>query len=65
MKGKMLPALGAGFWILGLILFLVGLNIHTDAGSWLTVIGSIAFLLGLGLEGVIWFRRRRDTDQSP
>ena len=65
MKGKLLPALGAGCWILGLILFLVGLNLHTDTGSWLTVLGSIAFLLGLGLEGVIWFSRRRNKDRTP
>ena len=55
---KRLAALGAGFWILGLVLFVLGLNISGTAGQWMTVIGSIVFLIGLGLEGVLWFRRR-------
>ena len=40
MKGKMLPLFGAGLWILGLALFLVGLNIHTDAGRWMAVLAT-------------------------
>ena len=57
-KQKRLAALGASFWILGLVLFVLGLNIPGNAGQWMTVIGSIVFLIGLGLEGVLWFRRR-------
>ena len=60
---KRLAALGAGFWILGLVLFVLGLNISGTAGQWMTVIGSIVFLIGLGLEGVLWFRRR-DQEQD-
>ena len=63
MKDRLLPVLGSVFWLLGLILFLAGINIHTDAGTWLTVIGSIVFLLGPALEGVVWFHRR-DSDQD-
>ncbi len=60
MNGKLLPALGAGFWILGLTLSILGLNISAPTGSWLSVIGNILFLAGLCLEGIWWFRRRRE-----
>ena len=59
MSGKLLPVLGASLWILGLILFVVGLNIHTPAGSWMSIAGNIAFLVGLGLEAVWYLRRRK------
>ena len=55
-KGLLIAAV---FWILGLALFLVGLNLPTDAGKWLTVIGQILFLLGLLIEGYFWFRNKR------
>ena len=45
-------------WIVGLAGFIIGLNIPGDAGKWLTVIGQIVFLLGLGLEGVLYFRKK-------
>ena len=61
MRGKLLPALAAGFWIAGLVLGIVGLNIHSDAGSWLSVTGNILFFLGLALEGVFWVRRRGES----
>ena len=64
MNGKLLPILGAGLWILGLILSIVGLNIHSDTGTWLSVIGNILFLVGLGIEGYIWFRRKRDPSAA-
>ena len=62
MKGKKLPVLGAGLWILGLVLFLVGLNIHTDTGRWMAVLGNIAVLAGLALEGVVWMKKHRDQE---
>ena len=63
MKSKTLPVLGAGLWILGLILFLIGLNIHTPTGQWMAIIGNIAFLAGLGLEGVVWVRKRKEKEE--
>ncbi|MBR2822318.1 MAG: hypothetical protein IKE24_01315 [Clostridia bacterium] len=61
MKEKKLPLTGAVLWILGLALFLIGLNIHSDVGSWLSVIGNICFFVGLGIEGVVWMRNRRSA----
>ena len=60
MKGKKLPVIGASLWILGLALFLIGLNIKSDAGSWMSVIGNICFFLGLGIEGVVWMKKKKD-----
>lgn len=57
-KENLLPLLGACFWIVGLILSIVGMNIHSGTGSWMSVIGNILFLVGLGIEGVVWFRKR-------
>ena len=51
---------GAACWLLGLAAFIVGLNVSGNAGRWLTVVGQILFLLGLLLEGVFWFRKKRE-----
>ncbi|MBQ9251966.1 MAG: hypothetical protein IJ188_04955 [Clostridia bacterium] len=64
MSGKLLPALGASLWILGLVMSIVGLNIHTPTGSWISIVGNIAFLVGLGLEGVWWVRRRKGDKEK-
>ena len=64
MKSNILPILGAGLWILGVILFILGLNIHTTAGQWMTVVGEISFFVGLGLEGVIWMKKRKDKEEK-
>jgi len=55
---------GGILWIAGLILSIVGLNIHTDTGSLLSVIGNILFLLGLGIVGAAWLISRRDADSA-
>ena len=59
-RKNLIPLLGAAGWILGLILFIFGLNIKGNIGSWLNVIGSILFLIGLGLEGIVWARRKKE-----
>lgn len=64
MSEKLLPVLGASLWILGLVLSIVGLNIHSATGTWISVIGNIAFLVGLGLEGIHWVRRRKDKKRG-
>ena len=56
-------------WITGLAAAIIGLNLEGSTGTWLTVCGNIAFLLGLGLEGVLWARKRKaanpDTGTDP
>ena len=59
-RQRLLAVLGGSLWILGLILSIVGMNLHSGTGQWMSVIGNISFLTGLGLEGIWWFRSRRD-----
>ena len=63
-RQKRVAALGASFWILGLVLFILGLNISGNAGQWMTVAGSAVFLIGLGLEGILWLKGRRKQEES-
>ena len=64
MNQRLLPALGASLWILGLVMSIVGLNIHTPTGTWISVVGNIVFLTGLGLEGVWWMKRRKSGEKE-
>lgn len=59
-----LAAAGAALWVVGLVLTIVGLNVPDNPGKWMTVAGNILFLLGLLLEGVIWFRRKRKEEEE-
>ncbi len=63
-RQRLLAALGGSLWILGLILSIIGLNISGGTGRWMSVIGNISFLVGLGLEGVWWFRGRKEKNQE-
>ena len=54
---------GCILWIAGLIVFVVGLNLEGDIKQWLTLIGSIAFLIGLGIVGAVWMKKKRQEDQ--
>ena len=51
---KTLKVLASLFWILGLAATIIGLNIKTDTGKWVSTIGNITFLVGLALQGVGW-----------
>ena len=51
---KTLKILASLFWIIGLVVSIVGLNIKTDTGRWMSVIGNVTFLVGLALQGVVW-----------
>ena len=50
---------GCGLWIIGLAVFIIGLNLTGNAKEWLTVLGSIAFLAGLGITGAIWMKKNK------
>ena len=51
-------------WLAGLAVFIVGLNVPGDTGRWLSVIGQICFFVGLGIEGVLYFRKRSAGEKS-
>ena len=61
---KTLKILASLFWIIGLVVSIVGLNIKTDTGRWMSVIGNVTFLIGLALQGVVWALMAR-SKKSP
>lgn len=52
-------------WLAGIAAFIIGLNIQSDTGKWLSAIGQIVFLVGLALEGILYFRRKNAEEQAP
>ena len=61
---KALKVTASLFWILGLTATIIGLNIKTDTGKWVSTIGNITFLVGLALQGVVWALMARNK-KSP
>ena len=64
---KTLKILASMFWIIGLVVSIVGLNIKTDTGRWMSVIGNVTFLVGLALQGVVWAlmsRKKKDPAEA-
>lgn len=61
---KALKVTASLFWILGLTATIIGLNIKTDTGKWVSTIGNITFLVGLALQGVVWALMSRNK-KSP
>lgn len=50
---------GGILWLAGIALSIIGMNIHTNTGSLLAIIGNILFLVGLGIVGVAWIAERK------
>ena len=61
---RKLTIISCVLWIAGLAAAIIGLNLEGDAGTWLSVCGNIAFLAGLGLQGVLWLRKQRREKQQ-
>ena len=57
MERKMTIA-GSVLWIGGLAAAIIGLNMEGNAGTWTAVGGNIAFLVGLGIMGIVWFKKK-------
>jgi len=64
MKKKLfLP--GGILWVIGLVMSIVGMNLQGDTGRWISVIGNILFLIGLGIVGAAWMiARKKDEKQE-
>ncbi len=56
-KRLVLP--GGILWIAGLVMSIVGMNLHTDTGRLIAIIGNIVFLVGLGIFGAAWLMARK------
>ena len=62
-REKIWTAAGCGLWIAGLAVFLIGLNLSGSVKDWMTVIGSILFLAGLGITGALWMKRKKKEEK--
>ena len=61
---KKLTVIGCAMWISGLIVTIVGLNLTGDAKTWVSVIGNVVFLIGLGITGYIWFKKKKEEKET-
>ena len=61
---KKMTIIGCILWIAGIAAFIIGLNLTGGAKEWTTVIGSIAFLAGLGIVGAVWLKTRFHQQES-
>ena len=61
---KRLVVPGSILWIAGLVMSIVGMNLHTDTGRLVAIIGNIVFLVGLGIFGAAWLMARKSKDSE-
>ena len=61
-KRLVLP--GGILWIAGLVMSIVGMNLHNDTGRLVAIIGNIVFLVGLGIFGAAWLMARKSKDSE-
>lgn len=55
---KKWTAMGCILWIIGLAIFIIGLNLTGNTRAWMTIAGSIIFLAGLGISGAMWMKNK-------
>ena len=58
---KKLTVAGCIFWIAGLII--VGMNLNSNVREPMMTLGSIVFLVGLAINGVVWVKKKSESDQ--
>ena len=56
---RKLTVTGCALWIIGLAASIIGLNLTGTARTWVSVIGNAVFLVGLGITGAVWFRKKQ------
>ena len=60
---KKLTVAGCIFWIVGLIVFIVGMNLNSNVREPMMTLGSIVFLVGLAINGDVWVKRKNDENK--
>ena len=61
-RSKKWTLTGCLMWIIGLTVFIVGMNLTGSVKDWMTVVGSIVFLAGLGITGAQWVIRKKEEE---
>lgn len=61
---KKLTVIGCAMWIVGLVTAIIGLNLTGTAKTWVSIVGNVVFLVGLGITGVVWMKKKKDEDKN-
>ena len=61
---KKLTVIGCTMWIVGLAASIIGLNLTGSAKSWVSIAGNVVFLIGLGITGVVWIKKKKDEAKN-
>ena len=61
---KKLTVIGCTMWILGLVTTIIGLNLTGNAKTWVSIVGNVVFLIGLGITGIVWVKKKKDVEES-
>ena len=57
---KKMTITGCSLWIIGLIVFIVGINLTGNTRETMMTLGSIIFMMGLGLSAIVWIKKKND-----
>ena len=63
-KQKKWTLTGCLLWIVGLTVFIVGMNLTGSVKDWMMVAGSIVFMAGLGITGAMWVIRKKQEEEQ-
>ena len=61
---KKLTVIGCVLWIAGLAAAVIGMNLTGPVKSWLSIAGNIVFLIGLGITGAVWVKKKKDEEKN-
>ena len=61
---KKLTVIGCTMWILGLVTTIIGLNLTGNAKTWVSIVGNAVFLIGLGITGIVWVKKKKDVEEN-
>jgi hypothetical protein len=61
---KKLTVFGCTMWIVGLVTAIIGLNLTGDARTWVSIVGNVVFLIGLGITGIVWMKKKKDEENN-
>ena len=54
---------GCILWIVGLIVFIVGINLTGNTRETMMTLGSIVFMMGLGISVFVWMKKKNDENK--
>lgn len=63
MQRKM-TVIGCSMWIVGLVTAIIGLNLTGNTKTWVSIVGNVVFLVGLGITGAVWMKKKKDEEKN-